>query len=53
MRAMLVAGACFACAGILMISVGGGVVRVVGVLLVIWGLGTVPAARRLRREGPR
>jgi hypothetical protein len=53
MRAMLVVGACFVCAGIVVISVAGGVLRVAGVLLVIWGLGTGPAALRLRRQEPR
>jgi hypothetical protein len=51
MRALLVVGACFVCAGGVMISIAGGVLRVSGVLLVIWGLGTVPAALRLRRQG--
>lgn len=53
MRTVLVVGACFVCAGVVLMSVANGALRVVGVLLVIWGLGTVPAALRLRREEPR
>jgi hypothetical protein len=53
MRRLLVIGACFVCAGAVLISLAGGIPRVAGLVLVIWGLGTVPVALRLRREGSR
>jgi hypothetical protein len=51
MKTLLFVGACFICAGVITIVLAGGVLRVVGVLLVVWGLGTLPAALRSRREG--
>ena len=52
MKAFLIVGACFTCAGVVTIAVAGGALRVVGVLLVIWGLGTFPTALRSRRRRP-
>ena len=51
MKVMFVVGGAFLAAGVALIVAVHGPVRFVGVLLVVWGLGTVPVAMRLRQEG--
>jgi Flp pilus assembly protein TadB len=50
-RIMLGIGCCFTLVGVaLLIAVTSPFGRAVGVVLVVWGIGTLPAARRVRRE---
>lgn len=50
MRVTLIAGGALVAAGMGLIVAFGGVARPVGALLVIWGLGTIPASMHLDRE---